>query len=212
MAALAPSKCYGCGREGRVLCADCVRIARLDYQQCYSCGTTTTDGAACEACAVGRDLRGVTVGAHYGQAVKKLVLDLKFHRLRSAAEAGASVLVAAMPALDIDVVTCVPIAPARYHERGYNQSELIARQVARQLALPYRSLLARRGAGHQLGLDRSGRLAQIRDEFYSISRLDGQRVLVVDDVVTTGATLEECAVMLTEAGASTVWGAAVARH
>jgi ComF family protein len=158
-------------------------------------------------------LAGVSVGAHYGGPVKELILQLKFHRLRAAVVMGADLVEATRRQWpEITVVTSVPVAAARYRERGYNQSELLARMVAKRCGLPYSPLLGRLTSTHQIGLDRRSRLEQVSGAFYASKRLQGQHVLVVDDVVTTGATLSECAAVLTAAGAGSVWGAAVARH
>ncbi len=141
------------------------------------------------------------------------MLALKFQRQRAAAQVAATLIVAALPpGLRLDAVTAVPVAPARYRERGYNQSALIARFVARRLALPCRTLLVRANARHQLGRGRAERLEQIQGAFYAPARLNGERLLIVDDVLTTGATLAECARSLRTAGSGPVWAATVARH
>lgn len=184
---LTPMDCFGCGKEGFVLCSVCLESASQPHQ-----------------------LTGVAVGSQYEGAVQELILALKFQRLRAAVEVAATLAVRAVPAGTFDVVTSVPISAARYRERGYNQSELIARQVARELGLPYRSTLGRDTSLHQLGLTRAERLAQIRGAFYPTRQLTGERVLIVDDVVTTGATLNECRRQLLSAGAGGVWGLAVA--
>jgi len=159
-------------------------------------------------------LAGVSVGTHYGGACKELILKLKFYRLQSAAEVGARLVAESLPAgWSGDLVTSVPVAAARYRERGYNQSGLVARGVAAHLGLPYRALLGRRAsAEHQMGRDRAKRLAGVQGAFYALGEVSASRVLVVDDVVTTGATLSECARVLQEAGARAIWAAAIARH
>jgi ComF family protein len=145
--------------------------------------------------------------------VKALIKKLKFERSRSAADVAARLLLsrAVLPS-DVSIVTAVPIAPSRYRERGYNQAELIAKRVAVQLGLPYRPLLGRENADHQIGRDRQERLEHIQGVFFATSRLAGQRILIVDDVMTTGATLAECATVLSQAGAEAVWVSALARR
>lgn len=209
-AALAPAQCYGCGRPDVVVCTACWRIADYGVQQCFGCGRASVGGKTCDACHLEASLEGVAVAARYGGGVKAAILALKFQRLRAVAQA-AAVRVAKVAPTDIDVVTSVPVAPERYRERGYNQSELLAREVARQLGLPYRTLLRRHSAVHQLGAGRNERLSRVRGQFEPLKEPVG-RVLIVDDVVTTGATLNECAQVLRAAGAQAVWGAAVARH
>lgn len=211
---ITPGQCLGCGREGAALCRQCLVVQQSARRAlCWNCGLASPFGATCGDCATGADLAGVAVGAHYGDGVRELILQLKFHRLRSAAVVSAELILAALPPqLRLDAVTAVPVAAVRYRERGYNQAELIARQLARRLQLPYRSELGRTTATHQLGRDRPARLAQVQGVFYALRPLRGERLLVVDDVVTTGATLAECARSLRAAGAGVVWGATVARH
>jgi ComF family protein len=155
----------------------------------------------------------VSVAAYYEGPVKELILALKFRRQRAAAEAaGALVLRRAEDWPALDMVTSVPVSPARHRERGYNQSELVAQVVACRLGLPYSALLGRLGSDHQLGAGRQERLRQVTGAFFAKRRLAGSRVLLIDDVVTTGATLAECARALEVAGAGALWGAVVARH
>jgi ComF family protein len=145
--------------------------------------------------------------------VKELILRLKFHRAQGAAVAATKLVLRGLPeGHPLDLVTSVPVSPGRLRERGYNQSELVARQLARRVGLPYRALLARTTSGHQLGAARGTRLEQVKGAFHARRALGAERVLIVDDVITTGATLSECAEVLMAAGAGSVWGAAVARH
>ena len=153
------------------------------------------------------------MAAHYDGVVKELILQLKFHRLRAATDAAAELLLrAAHEWPEVQLVTCVPVAASRHRERGYNQSELLAKAVARRLGLPYHPLLGRLTTTHQIGLDRRSRFEQVHGAFYALRGLEGQQVLLVDDVVTSGATLSACAEALRGAGAGSVWAAAVARH
>jgi predicted amidophosphoribosyltransferase len=110
---------------------------------------------------------------------------------------------------DVDVVTWAPTSPRHRRRRGFDQAELVARRVAAQLGLPCRRLLERDGASPaQTGLDRVARLHG--PVFRSSPAATGRRVLVVDDVVTTGATLRSAEAALRHAGARLVRRAAVA--
>ncbi|MCI1956397.1 MAG: ComF family protein [Oscillospiraceae bacterium] len=113
----------------------------------------------------------------------------------------------------LDLVTSVPLSDGRLRERGYNQSELIAKPVARALGLPYvRCLRKTRPNGVQHLLSREQRLRNVRG-VYSLcgEPVRGKRVLLIDDIVTTGSTLAECSAVLLEGGAAGVACAAVAR-
>lgn len=197
---ITPEDCLGCQRNGVVLCSTCVAYYGLHKENLW----TREDVP---------ELAGLAVGAYYDGPVKELVLRLKFHRLRAAVEASAELVAGAVPEdWPVELVTAVPVSAGRYRERGYNQSELVARRVAARLRLPYSSLLGRHTSTHQLGVDRRTRFEQVEGAFYALKRIQGRRVLLVDDVVTTGATMAACAVVLKAAGAAGVYGAAVARH
>jgi competence protein ComFC len=111
----------------------------------------------------------------------------------------------------------VPVLPhrQRYRERGYNQADLIARPLAKRLKLPYRAVLLMRTRPrpdkHILSLEE--RWESVRGAFATRpgSQVDKLRVLLVDDVMTTGATLDACARALRDAGAKSVVGLTVAR-
>ncbi len=153
------------------------------------------------------------MGANYDGTVKELILQLKFHRLRAATEAAAEIMLRTEPYWPrVHMVTSVPVSASRQRERGYNQSELLAKAVARRVGLPYSAALGRLTTTHQIGLDRRSRFEQVESAFYAKRALMGQQVLLVDDVVTTGATLSACAGMLRDAGAAGIWAVAVARH
>lgn len=120
--------------------------------------------------------------------------------------------------LPVDVWTAVPLHVARQRERGYNQSYLLGREFARLVGLPEMSGTLRRvrATQAQVELSASERRANVDGAFaYNPPRdgqgVCGQRVLVIDDVCTTGATLEACAIALKRAGAVSVWGFTLAR-
>jgi competence protein ComFC len=210
---LTPSQCLACGREAELLCPVCLGLVALKAQVCFRCNSLSNSGRTCQACRRRTRLAGVSVAAYYEGPVKEMILQLKFHRARSAGRLAAGLVLAAMPeTLQVDVVTNVPVSASRYRERGYNQSELIAKRVARVMGVPFQQLMSRQGSAHQLGTDRRTRFEQVAGAFFAVRSVEGRRVLVVDDVVTTGATLSECAAILSIAGAAQVWGAAVARH
>ena len=139
---------------------------------------------------------------------------MKFHRDRSATRAGGDLILMRIDRkkMPFDLVTSVPVSPKRYRERGYNQSELIAKYIAKELGLPYRSLLGRNNGDHQMGNDKKTRFEQVKGAFYAQKSIDKVRILIIDDVVTTGATLDACARELKAGGAKNVWAAVIAKH
>ena len=120
--------------------------------------------------------------------------------------------VAAAPwVADLEVVTWVPSHPLRLMRRPWAAAELLAREVARALDLPARTLLARRGLGRQTGSSRARRLRLPRHAYRAGRPLQGFAVLLVDDVTTTGATVRRAAGALRAAGAGSVYSAVLAQ-
>ena len=117
--------------------------------------------------------------------------------------------------LDVDTVVPVPLDRGRLRERGYNQAERIARPLARLLRIPFRSylLVRARPRPNQLRLTRRERWETVRGSYatHKAAQVDNLRVLLVDDVFTTGATLDACSRALKGAGAARVVGLTVAR-
>jgi ComF family protein len=208
---LAPSVCAGCRRPGRRLCSDCqIRAITPHPATCWNCNRLSADWKTCVRCRRGSIITGIIVGGRYDGLLKDLILALKFDREQAVASSVAG-LITPLLSSDYDAVTSVPSAPGRRRQRGFNQSGLIAKRVARELALPYRPLLGRWHQAEQIGAGRQERFVQVEAAFYAL-RQPPQRVLIVDDVLTTGATLNACAKALRAAGAKEVWGAAVAKH
>jgi ComF family protein len=135
------------------------------------------------------------------------VFDLQ-HELGGALASACELLVLH----DAPALCPVPLHWSRLFARGFNQSSLLARAVARRRTLPFRELLRRvRPTGHQVGRGREERLTNVRDAFaVRRGRIVPRSVILVDDLSTTGATLDNCAKALKRAGARSVQGLVVA--
>jgi len=152
------------------------------------------------------------VATEYDATGKKLVSALKFSGVQAAAEPMAILLAALLPS-GTDVVVPVPTATSRARLRGYDQAVLLAKQLARQAGADYLPCLLRRGQHRQVGASRGQRLTQMQDSFMlrRMDRLAGRHVILVDDVLTTGATLEAAAALIKKAGAKRVGAVVFAR-
>jgi len=152
----------------------------------------------------------------YDTPLREAIALLKYRGKYGMAPSLCRLLMAALPAsLDVDVIMPVPLHPARLRGREYNQSLLLAQAVSRQLATPlsYSNLVRVIDTQAQTTLPRSARLSNLRHAFRlrTPRTVQGQRVLVVDDVFTTGTTLHECAKALRKAGAGDVYVLTLAR-
>jgi len=153
-------------------------------------------------------LDGMAAAYHYQGPPGGVVRSFKFRGVTDLAEPMARDMLRAYEQIQptgAELVTAVPMHPRRLRERGFNHSELLARRVADGLGLPYEDAITRtRHTVQQAMLEDEERLKNLEDVFRADSRVYGRRVLLVDDVYTTGATARQCAAALREAGARSV--------
>lgn len=155
-------------------------------------------------------------GAYDGE-LRQLIVLLKYSRVRSLAGplgGWLALVVKENPGLaDVDALVPVPLYRGRQRARGYNQAELLARELARELGRPVetRWLVRIKDTPSQTGLTPSQREENVRGAFAARAKLDRKRILLVDDVCTTGATLNACARTLKRAGAGSVQAVTLAR-
>lgn len=199
---IAPHYCLGCEKQGSLLCDAClVALPRLP-SRCYGCGVLTAEFAPCRRCAQAAALHKVWSLTLYESHAKALIHKLKFEHASAAAPVIAASMADSLPAGTDWIVTHVPTATSRIRQRGYDQAQLIARELARRMNCAYAPLLARAGQQRQVGQSRQARIMQLAGSFKSLKRsVRGKHVLLVDDVVTTGATLDAAAAALKKAGA-----------
>lgn len=212
---IAPHECLVCGHEGSLVCRQCLpEIVITKQPTCWRCNRLSPGGRTCKSCRPSSALAGVSVVSHYEEYVKALIHALKYQQAAASADLAAELMIPLLQSTEFDLVTSVPAAPKRFRARGFNQSELIARGLARKLQLPYATLLGRSSSVRQVGMDRRHRFEQIKGAFYPIrtTRSQSARILLIDDVLTTGATLNQCAKVLKANGAKRVWGAVLAKH
>lgn len=205
---VAPHNCVSCGAEGSLLCGWCLPDALTPLpSRCYKCGKATKDHAVCPAHKRLSPLRHVWVASEYEGIAKTLVSKLKFERASTAAATIAELLDDTMLLLERDtVIVHVPTATTRVRQRGYDQAGLIAQAFAKRRKIVHRTLLARVGQTRQVGAKREQRLLQATTSYLAVNNaaLKGARIILMDDIVTTGASLEAAAKVLKQAGAKRV--------
>lgn len=203
----APYNCVGCGTEGAVLCSECLEAIPQLPSLCYACGKATKSGMPCGACAKKMQPQHVWMYAAYKDVAKEVLHSYKFDEQRGAATPIASAMEQTLPYFaEPPLVTFVPTASSHRRLRGFDHAELLAKEIAKARKWHHVRLLHRSGRVRQLGATRVTRKQQLKGIFSPASSLDitGKHILLVDDVVTTGATIEACTMVLKNMGAARV--------
>jgi ComF family protein len=205
---IAPHRCVGCESENdRLLCESCRLSLPNVPSRCYRCRSVTDDFVVCKACRRGSPLCQVVVFTYHQGLAKELVHRMKYERARQGVLEMAEAMTSLVELFDDDVVLVhVPTATSRVRARGYDHARLLARELGRRNNLPTTTLLARVGQAHQVGSSRAQRLEQLEGAFRVLKPqyVRGRHVVLVDDVLTSGATLETAARMLKRAEAERV--------
>jgi ComF family protein len=215
-----PQFCIGCGREGRIICSNCLeKLPPLVAPFCPRCGLPQSDKRNCRDCA-GLDLAidGIRSPLIFEKLSREAVHQLKYQNIRVLARPLASLLHDYLVEFPIpaDVLIPVPLHPRRLKERGYNQSLLLARELSRLSGMPVDATSLKRVVHTESQARTSNSVERHRNMLGAFSCASGtakyKRVLLIDDVSTSGATLNACAEALKAAGAVSVWGLTVARE
>lgn len=207
LSVLAPHDCLGCGREGSLVCADCKRSHfPVVSERCYKCHTLGEHGKTCTKCRLTTKIGHVNVVTLYDGLAKEILYKLKFERAYAGAKTIAELCADVFPEDFDGLLVPIPTASVRRRQRGYDQSELIARNLANLQRVQLKSVLSRLGNSRQVGTKRTERLEQLKDVFYVPypHLVQGKHILLLDDVLTTGATLETEVTVMRKAGAKSV--------
>jgi ComF family protein len=224
-----PRSCYICGKESPealdFLCWDCLAdTQKVEPPFCSICGDPVpgniTHQYHCHWCSLQRPhFERARSAFRYDGAIRQLLQDLKYHHhtwlARDLAEMLAHCVRAEYETATFDLICPVPLHISRKRSRGYNQSALLAKELSNQLSIPFFGRAVRRvvPTPSQTNLTATQRDANMRDAFESgtFRCLKNKRILLVDDVMTTGATTNACAGALKKSGALCVHVITVAR-
>ena len=218
---LYPPRCAGCNREGQFICAACFNAQpRLLPPLCLTCAQPLPRGSMCAECRHSQlAIDAIRAPFLMEGAIRHAVHRLKYGNLRAIAPLLGRLMADFMSSEGVsgDALVPVPLHPRRERQRGYNQANLLAREAGKTLEIPVASrLLLRVGnappqARSQSALDRK---ANVRNSFHcpNPAGVEGRDLVLIDDVCTTGATLDACAGALKAAGAARVYGVTLARE
>lgn len=200
--------CGGQGGEGVDLCPGCEKDLPWQQDACHRCALPL-HGAGAEVCGRCQNDppsydRAYSV-FHYAHPLDRLIQDLKFHHKLTIARLLGEIMAdnlahRAQPRPEL--IIPVPLHPARLRQRGYNQALELARPIARRLGVPldFRSVQRQRATPAQSDLPAADRHRNVKDAFTVAANFRAHHVAIIDDVMTTGSTVEELAVALRKAG------------
>ncbi len=221
---IAPHECILCGNEDSVLCESCAdKHLQVFGERCAGCNALSVGSKTCPSCRHGGLPAHVWISVVYTGVASRLVYKYKFDHQRECSVVMASLITEGLKnnvfgtsgnvQIDNFLVVPVPTATRRVRERGFDHSKLLAKQVVAKLNLQYVDVIGRVGQKAQVGASRHTRMAQSQNEYYlkNSKPITGKKILLIDDVVTTGATLKACAGLLRQGGAISVNAAVFAK-
>ena len=215
-----PPRCAGCDKWGERYCTSCQKKTnKINSLMCQVCGEPGVNSSlsTCQRCQNSPpQYSALRSWAYFEGPLQKAIHQLKYKRNLGLANTLAQPLIELFRSIkwEIDLVSAIPLDRIRKRERGYNQSLLIARPLAWETGLPLENSAVKRirNTRSQVGLTLNERKTNVQDAFRADSvRVWGKSVLLIDDVATTGSTLNSCAAALKDAGATNVYGLTLAR-
>ncbi len=221
---LFPTLCTGCRSYGVLLCHSCFKSIAAAQQFCIGCNKPSVDGKTCANCLSQNKLLPdqLICASNYKQELSsKIIGTLKYVGVKNLANTCAQIASDFLHKnfkpedlfylKQIFYITYVPMHKNKQIARGFNQAELIANSLGKMLSMPVLGLLQKtRKTKAQMGLNKEQRLSNIQGAFTAFDCAD-KNILLVDDVLTTGSTMRECAQELKKAGANKVYCLAIAK-
>ena len=226
-----PKKCLGCNCPDTYLCRDCFNRIELSLNNtCFFCGKITWQGKICIECQKENYLNRVIVATEYKNPLARdLIKNFKYHYVKELSQSLTQLIIKSLALcgiLDLPAgrqgfphnaaVLPIPLYKIRHRTRGFNQAELLAKQIADYFNLPLETNILKRiisGIPQANIKDNEKRKENIKNVFDINPEylLKEKSIILVDDVATTGATLVETARILKNAGAKEIWGLVVAK-
>lgn len=203
---IAPHRCIICSKENNVMCESCLYTEQKSMPSvCCLCGVPSVEWQVCSGCRAKSELLHIWPTGVYEGFLERLICDFKFERVKDAAVPLGWLMANTLPYGDWLLVH-VPTAASRVRQRGYDQARLLVKQIAKRRDLPSALVLERVTTERQVGANRVQRQKQSQNMFAvrPDATLGGAKIVLIDDVCTTGATLNVAAATLRAAGAAEV--------
>lgn len=212
-----PKRCVGCGKLGEYLCKNCYqKIEFIDKSVCPICRRETIGGKTHSGCVTKFGPDGLVVVCKYRGLVSRTIKKIKYKWVYDLEEVLVDLMMKGIGEYDLPknlILVPVPLHSNKRKLRGFNQSEILARDLGKRLKVPTFNLLLRsRETNAQVGLSNNDRKKNVQGAFTINNKFSarGKNVLLFDDVYTTGATMMECCSVLKSNGAKAVWACAIA--
>lgn len=222
-----PEFCSGCKKEGDILCESCLKELRKSFifPKCFCCGARvpagqrTPAGRTCLSCRKNTNIYAFFSSFPYSnEIVKTLIHKLKYNRIHKIAiilgdELSEYFLKMSLKIPADSLIIPIPLHKNKYRKRGFNQSEVIAESLSKNLKIPILAGLKKiKLTPDQTELSGAKRRKNVKGAFLAINwrQIKGKNIILVDDVKTTGSTLEEAAKTLKKAGAKRIWALTIA--
>ena len=213
-----PRICPLCGikqAELRIcqVCLKQIEDLKSEYGKCAKCGTYGQSGSSCDNCFFWPEyIRGNIALVPFEKEYRKLLHEFKFQKQGWLAQAMLPLMVDEVKArnIKIDLIIPVPSHKKRVRKRGFNQAAFLAYKIANQLKIAYtdKALIRKKNTSTQTGKNQRKRSSNLKGAFIVLDKeiIESKNILIVDDVITSGATLRECSKMLADKGAENIYG------
>jgi ComF family protein len=222
-----PKECFGCRQEGVYLCNSCLLKLEINNRfNCALCHQESILGQICSNCQKSTFIKTIWVVADYNNKIlQELIHSLKYQYIEEISSILANLAIKFLKHYKIfeqfditnenSIIVTVPLHKKRLLIRGFNQSVLIAKKIAEYFQIPLIQLIFRQINTHsQIGLDRQARQKNVQNAFSlnNYNNYKNKKIILIDDVVTTGSTLKECAKVLSDNGFREIYSLVIAQR
>ena len=225
---LFPKTCLGCGQEEFYLCPDCLKKITINKDSlCFICGQRTLNNQTCPPCQKKTKLAGLLIASQWDNLLlRQMIYEYKYKFVKDLAQPLSQIIIQFLinnrpeflqSKTSELILTPVPLHPRRLVWRGYNQAEILAQEIGKYFNLPVIKLIERiRPTLPQANINnQKERQKNIKMAFGLAAKnqipMANKIIILIDDVCTTGSTLEECAQVLTPLKIKEIWGLVLAR-